>query len=404
MIKNYNSKIDLSVNLAGLKLQNPLMPAAGPSSRDGETLLKSARAGIGCVVCKTVSVKPAPVPRPNMMVVDRATLTSYQYISINGNTYKISKSELQTKSGILNTELWTEKSLEEWLEKEYYVAHKSALPMIASVGYTPEDMKIIIPKISKLGFIDAVEFSTHYIKPGLIRDITKTIKKYFKGKVFAKLSPHNPETLIEQAKEAETAGCDGIVAINSFGPTLHFDIDSCKPLLGSKFGYGWISGVPIKPLAVRCVFDIARNVKIPVIGVGGIFSGRDVIEHIMAGATAVQICTAYILEGVKVYPRILKEIIDWMKKNNVQSLSEIRGKYIKKIGNGQKVRTKGGYSKVDNDLCKGCHSCEPSCVYGAISFKQKDEFHEVCFIDKNKCQACGLCVSICPTRAINIVW
>lgn len=397
-------QVDLSVNLAGLKLKNPLMPAAGPSSRDGETLLKAADAGVGCIVCKTVSVKPAPVPRPNMMVVDRAMLTSYQYISINGNTYRITKTELQTKSGLLNTELWTEKSLEEWLEKEYHIAHKAGLPMIASVGYTPEDMKIIIPKISALGFIDGIEFSTHYIQPGLIRDITKTIKKYFKGLVFAKLSPHNPETLIQQAKEAESAGCDGIVAINSFGPTLHFDIDTCKPLLGSKFGYGWISGVPIKPLAVRCVFDIARNVKIPVIGVGGIFSGRDVIEHIMAGATAVQICTAAILEGPKVYTRILNEIVSWMQEHKVYSLKEIHKLYIKKIGKGQKVRTKGGYSKVDEKLCKGCHTCEPSCVYGAISFKKKDELHEVCYIDKNICQACGLCVSICPTRAISIQW
>ncbi len=397
-------EIDLSVTIAGMKLSNPLMPAAGPSSRDGETLVRAANAGVGAIVCKTVSVKPAPVPRPNMMVVDRAMLTTYQYISINGNTYRISKSELQTKSGILNTELWTEKTLEEWLEKEYHIARTTGLPMIASVGYTPEDMKIIIPKIARLGFIDAVEFSTHYIQPGLIKNITKTIKKYFDGAVFAKLSPHNPETIIQQAKEAESAGCDGIVAINSFGPTLHFDIDTCKPLLGSKFGYGWISGVPIKPLAVRCVFDIARNVKIPVIGVGGIFTGRDVIEHIMAGATAVQICSAFILEGEKVYPRILKEIVDWMKEHNVSSLKEIRGKYIKTIGKGQKVKTKGGYSKVDEKLCKGCHTCEPSCVYGAISFKKKDELHEVCVIDKTKCYACGLCVSICPTRAIKIQW
>lgn len=397
--------IDLSVNLAGIKIRNPVMPAAGPPSRDGEILLEADRGGAGCLVAKTVSVKPAPVPRPNMTSIDRGMLKIHRYFSIGEKVYKIVCSEIRTGSGMANTELWTEKSPEEWFEKEYKIARKSKLPLICSVGYTPEDMKILIPKIVESANPDGIEFSTHYIKPGLIAEIVKTIKKFFKGPVFAKLSPHAPETLISQAKEAEQSGADGIVAINSLGPTLHFDIDTCSPYLGSQYGFGWISGPPIKPLAVRCVFDIARNVKIPVIGVGGISSGRDAIEHIMAGATAVQVCTAAIYEGPKVYGRIVKEMTEWMEEHGYKKLSQIRGLYIKKIGKrGQKVRIKGGHSKIDEKICKGCHICESSCVYKAISFKWIDSVHEVAFVDEKKCMACGLCVSVCPVKAPKIEW
>jgi dihydroorotate dehydrogenase/NAD-dependent dihydropyrimidine dehydrogenase PreA subunit len=386
-------------------LKNPVMPAAGPPSRDGNILLEADRGGAGCLVAKTISVKPAPVPRPNMTAIDRGMITTYEYVTMGNRLFRVSRSEVRAGGGMYNTGLWTEKSPEEWFDKEYRIARKSKLPLICSVGHTPDDMKVLMPRLVKSAHPDAVEFFTHYIKPGLIAEIVKTIKKFYKGPVFAKLSPHAPETLISQAKEAEDAGAEGIVAINSFGPTLHFDIDTCTPFLGSQYGFGWISGPPVKPLAIRCVFDLARNVKIPVIGVGGISSGRDAIEHIMAGATAVQVCTAAIYEGPKVYGRIVKEMAEWMERNGYKSLDEIRGLYLRKIGReGQKVRTSGGRSKIDEKLCKGCHTCETSCVYGAISFTWKDPLYETAVIDEKKCMACGLCVSLCPVKAPAIVW
>ncbi len=396
--------IDLSVKVAGIKMKNPVMPAAGPTSRDGETLLKAARGGAGCLVAKTVSVKPAPVPRPNMMVIDKGEIPVYEYFTAGNKVRKITKSTVKIGQAFSNTELWTEKSLNEWCDKEYKIARKSELPLICSVGYTPDDMKIVIPKVVKSAHPDGIEFSTHYVKPGIITDIIKTIKKYYNGPVFAKLSPHDPATLVEQAKEAERAGADGIVAINSLGPTLHFDIDKCKPILGSQFGFGWMSGTPIKPIAVRCVFDIAKNVKIPVLGVGGISSGKDVIEMMMAGASAVQICTAAILEGTKIYGRITKEISDWLSAHKYKSLKDITGLYIKKIGKGQKVIIEGGLAEVDEKLCKGCHLCETVCVYEAISFENTDNIHEVSKTDKNKCYACGLCTTVCPTGAREVMW
>ena len=114
--------------------------------------------------------------------------------------------------------------------------------------------------------------------------------------VFVKLSPLGRE-MVRAAEQAEAAGADGIVAINSFGPVLAIDPDTRLPLLGGSDGYGWLSGPAIKPLALRCVRDIARAVRVPVIGVGGVSHGIDAVEMLMAGASAVQVCTAAIMHG-----------------------------------------------------------------------------------------------------------
>lgn len=219
--------------------------------------------------------------------------------------------------------------------------------------------------------------------------------------VFPKLSPHHSDLLIMQAKEAEKAGADAIVAINSFGPTLHFDIYTRKPYMGSEFGFGWLSGPPIKPLAVRAVFDIAKSVQIPVIGVGGISTGKDAIEHIMAGASLVGVCTQAIIEGKNAFGRIAKEIATELDKMGFSSIEEIRGLYIKEMGKGQKIITKGGIARLIEEKCTGCKLCERVCQYNAIKMiKKETKKHLLPEINPNKCEACGLCVSICPTEAL----
>ena len=122
--------------------------------------------------------------------------------------------------------------------------------------------------------------------------------------VFMKLSPH--PNIQEIAVALEDAGADALVMINSFGPCLSIDLETGLPLMGSKDGFGWLSGAAIKPLALRCVYDAARAVKIPIIGVGGISNGRDAAEMFMAGASAVQVCTEAILRGPTVYGRIAR--------------------------------------------------------------------------------------------------
>jgi dihydroorotate dehydrogenase subfamily 1 len=313
---------DLAVEIAGIRFKNPVLTAAGPTSRDGESLLKAASGGAGGLVTKTVSVKPAVVTKPNMAVLQAGKLGS--------------------RRGMLNAELWSELSLDRWIKQEYRMALSSGLPVIASIGYTPQEVSQIGPMVEKAG-VSAIEFSTHYV--GGHKEIAKTLRDSVSIPIFAKLSPQVDVARV--AKEVEPS-VDGIVAINTLGPCLHIDIETGQPVLGGEKGYGWLSGPAIKPLALRCVADVAQAVKLPVIAVGGVMSGEDAIEFFMAGASAVQVCTAAILDGPTVYGKIAAEISDWLDKHGHESVESVRGLAHKGVS---KTTAPANPPKVDATKC-----------------------------------------------------
>ena len=205
--------------------------------------------------------------------------------------------------------------------------------------------------------------------------------------VFAKISPsvEDVKTLVKSLEPI----VDGIAAINTVGPVLAIDAKTKKPLLGEPFG--WLSGDPIKPIALRFVAEIANAVKIPVIGVGGISSGLDAAEHIMAGASAVQICTAALLKGPQTYERIDKELTSFMKTNDYETIDDFRGISLNQNDLGKVPRI--------TERCTGCRICEKCCPTQAITIGKIDRVFKGT-ITKEKCTRCGLCMSVCPVGAI----
>jgi dihydroorotate dehydrogenase subfamily 1 len=358
---------NLSVKICGLEFSNPVMPAAGPPGKDGAMLQAAAKGGAGGLVTKTISVEPAEVPRPCMAEI---------------------------RGGFINTELWSELPKEQWIETEYAMARATGLPVIVGMGYTAEQIKVVAPMVKP--FADALELSTHYVGNDIspIIDALKAAKAAVDVPVFMKLSPHT--NIQEIAKALENAGADGLVMINSFGPCLSIDIETGLPLMGSKGGYGWLSGQAIKPLALRCVYDAARAVKIPIFGVGGISNGRDVAEMFMAGASAVQVCTEAILRGPTVYGKMVKELNAFLDKKGYASVNDIKGLTGRLMD--ERGAPRAEYPPVvDKGKCVLCGQCEKSCPYGAIS-----ENGTLC-IDAEKCFTCGLCVTRCKLHALSMV-
>lgn len=354
---------DLRVEVCGLQFRNPILPAAGPPVRDGAAILACAAGGAGALVAKTISVHAARPPEPNMAEVQH---------------------------GMVNTELWSELPPEQWLEREYALARTAGLPLIVSLGYTPEEIEALAPRVRP--FADAVELSTHYIgdDPAPMVGAVQAAKRALDVPVFVKLSPHGHD-MAAAARLAADAGADGIAAINSFGPVLALDIETRMPRLGGPNGYGWLSGPAIKPLAVRCVRDIARAVEIPVIGVGGITRGTDVVEFLMAGASAVQVCTAAILRGPAVFGKIAGELNAWLDAHGHASVGEV----VRTALTRGWLPGRPEIPVVDLDACNGCGVCETSCVYGAI--------HVVdgrIALDGERCSRCGLCVTRCRRDAL----
>ncbi len=362
--------VNVSFEMHGMRFRNPVFTAAGPTSKDGMMLLNAAAGGAGGLVAKTVSVKPAEVPKPNMAAVQRG--------------------RVESRRGILNAELWSELPLERWLEKEYPIALSAGLPLIASLGYTPGDVSEIAPKLQKVG-VNALEYSTHYV--GGHVEIAKALRESVDIPIFAKLSPKVDVANVAKSLEAHV---DGIVGINTYGPCLRIDIETGKPMLGSKGGEGWLSGASIKPIAIRCIADIAKEVKLPVIGVGGVTSGADAIEFFMAGAWAVEVCTAAILDGPSVYGKIATEIEEWLDQHGHDSIEDIRGIALKHIPKGVQLSPP---PKLDDEKCTKCGLCVKSCVYDAITLDKKAG---ILTIDEQKCEGCGMCISVCPYVALSI--
>ncbi|MCC6035307.1 MAG: 4Fe-4S binding protein [Desulfurococcaceae archaeon] len=400
--------IDLSVEVSGLKLKNPLMNAACPISRDAESMIELVNAGVAAVVAKTISVKPAIVPRPSMAVVDRGVFRGSLLKTLKPGDVRIMPVDSGSYRFIyafLNAELWSDIPVEHYLEREYPIVKKyceeRGVLFIASIGYTPEELSLLGPKVEKTG-VHAIEFSTHYIgrdyKP--IVEAAKALRESVNIPIFAKLSPFTPN-IPELVRELEKIGVNGLVATNTIGPALHIDVETGIPIVGGPYGFGWMSGPALKPLALAIVAEAALNTKLPIIGVGGVTRGVDVVEYIMAGATAVQICTAAIVEGLGVFKRILNELEEWMKRHKYESIYDFKGKALKYI----KPEPRRIWAKppvIDEKKCIGCGFCELTCTYKAVKIieelgKRKAK------VDITKCYGCGVCVSICPTRAIHFI-
>lgn len=359
--------VSLSTKLAGLELRNPIMPASGPIVRDGNSLAEVANKGAGALVSKTVSTEPAEVPRPNLAKIG---------------------------DSLINAELWSEISLDQWINKEYPKAKEMGLPLIASIGYSPEEIAEIAPQVVEAG-ADALELSTHNSPDGSSQmvEAIEAAKAEVDVPVLAKLSPQVPD-VSASAEAAEDAGADGIIAIDTVGPALSVDINTENPIMGSESGYGWLSGPAIKPLAVRCVADAARAVDVPVIGVGGIKNEQDVAEFLMVGASAVQICTAAIIRGTKIFGLIADNLKRFMNARGYDTIEDIRGVALKHLPE-EPLRTTAKQPDFITSKCTGCGLCVKHCPYDAVTIVGGKAR-----IDSAKCTGCGICVSVCPPKAL----
>ena len=158
--------------------------------------------------------------------------------------------------------------------------------------------------------------------PKFTSEIVKAVKKAVDIPVIVKLTP-NVTDIVEIALSAQRSGCDALTLINSVGPGMKIDIETANPILSNKFG--GLSGPAIKPIALRCVYDIYGAVEIPIVGVGGIADYRDALEFIYAGANCIQIGTAIMYKGLSIFNEINDGIRKFMIKKEYESLDEMVG-------------------------------------------------------------------------------
>jgi dihydroorotate dehydrogenase (NAD+) catalytic subunit len=392
---------DLHMEIAGFRLPNPIMPGAGPLTGNGAGAAAVAAGGAGGVVTRTVSVQPAPAGPVSAEV----------------------------RGGLLNAPAWSEVPLEQWLAEEYPQARaatdQAGVPLIISLGYTADEVAYLAPRVAP--FADALELSTMHGEPGRIIDpwsegeaahripqgslaadpapvvaAINAIKAATGKPLFVKVNPLGGSEMAVLAKAIEAAGADGITATNAFGPVTALDIETGRFVLDTPDGHAWLSGMNLRPLALRCVFDIARAVSIPVIGAGGITRVEDVVEFLMAGASAVQVTTAALKVGPKFYGNLAARLGKWLDAHGYSSVSAVHRLGIHRWEALQPHRFTVPVL-YDASECIGCRLCEVSCHYDAIYMvpgRNKAGGDEIAEFNADRCFGCGLCVVRCPTDAL----
>ncbi|MBN1643486.1 MAG: dihydroorotate dehydrogenase [Dehalococcoidales bacterium] len=303
--------MNLSVQLApknkrGLKLKNPVMTASGTFGYGMEYEHLFDIQKLGVIVCKGTTLEPREGnPQPRIV---------------------------ETAGGMLNSIGLQNVGLDVLIKEKAPVWAKWEVPVIVNIaGKTVDDYARLAAGLDGVAGVSGIEVNISCpnvsaggaefgADPASAAKVTEAVRKATSLPVIVKLTPNTAE-IIGIAKAVAAAGADALCLINTV-KAMAIDVKTQKPILGN--GYGGLSGPAIKPVALQMVYSVFKNVKVPIIGCGGIANGHDAVEFIMAGATAVQVGTASFMN-----PRapmdVLEGIEKFLREENIKDVRELIG-------------------------------------------------------------------------------
>lgn len=284
------------MELAGIKLKNPVMVASGTfgNGREYNDYLDLNK--LGAIITKSVTLLPREGNPPPRIV--------------------------ETPSGMLNSIGLQNEGLEQFLKEDLPFLAKFDTPIIVNIaGESVEEYAELAKRLSKETMVKGIEVNiscpnvklggmTFGVDPKLTKEVISAVKKATTQPVIAKLTP-NVTDITVVGKAAVEAGADALSAINTV-IGMAIDLETGQSRLGSLTG--GLSGPAIRPIAVRMVYELAHSTKVPVIGLGGIMTGNDAVEFLLAGARAVQVGTANFVD-TQASVRIAKEIEEYVHRH-----------------------------------------------------------------------------------------
>lgn len=292
-------------DITGIKLKNPTMLAAGIMGTTGAALVRVAKEGAGAVVTKSIGPEPKEGHKnPSMIDLGYGFLNA---MGLPNPSYPDFKNELAIAKDQTDTPVIA--SIFGGNEEEFV---KVALGLIES---KPDAFELNVSCPHALGYGAAVGSN-----PDAVESITKAVKDAVDVPVWVKLTP-NVTDIVIIGEAAQRGGADAVVAINTV-KGMAIDINSGYPILGNRFG--GLSGRAVKPIALKCVYDLYASLDIPIIGVGGVYTWEDAIEMMMAGASAIQIGSA-IYEGLEVFSSISMGIEKFVSEKEYRNTTDIIG-------------------------------------------------------------------------------
>ena len=302
-LKKSSDPNDLSVDIAGIHFRNPLLLASGFLGISQEIFNRLYKSGLGAVVSKSISVVPMEGYKGPTIV------------SINQKSY-------------LNAIGLSNPGADAFSEE---ISNNTVPLLVSLVGSSATEFPNLIKKFDKLNILGyEINLSCPHVAkmgmevgddPTLVTKIIKTIKANTKKPVIIKVGIGNVD-VVKLADLIEESGADAITAINTIR-AMTINTETGMPILSNKIG--GLSGSSIKPIGVRCVYEISKKVSIPVIGCGGIMNWEDVIEYMLAGATTVELGSVIGYHGLGIINKIIKGINGYLNKKGYKSVKEIIG-------------------------------------------------------------------------------
>ncbi len=298
---------DLSVELDSLHLKNPIITASGTFGFGEEVTDYMNPNLLGAITVKGLTLQASsgnPTPRIT-----------------------------ETTGGILNSIGLENPGLEGFINKKLKIIDKFNIPVLVNIaGHSVADFARLAEGLAPYPQIDGLEVnvSCPNIAGGgmafgtdseLVYKVTKKVRENYSGPIILKLTP-NVTDIVEMALAASEGGADIISLINTL-LGMAINVDSHQPMLANNFG--GLSGPAIKPVALRMVYQVAAEIDIPIIGMGGVMTGEDVIEFMLAGASAVAVGTATLVNPAATID-ILAEVKEYLNKNEIRDISSLIGK------------------------------------------------------------------------------
>ena len=386
--------VDLSTECCGVRFENPFILAAAPPSDELDMVRDAFRAGWAGAVLKTTSVEGTSVPLKYPMM-EAAHLGDERIHALTNidliSEYHIDEIERRVRA----------------LKAEF--PDKVVIPSI--MGSKKEEWQSLVRRLEAAG-ADMIECSfscpqgTLGSKPGFMLgqdpELVRTVAGWVKEAaeeipVVIKLTPQVAD-IAEVAQAVKDSGADGICASNTIPSLIGIDLETWKPMpnVEGRTSYGGLSGPAIRPISLRNISEITKNVDIEVTGTGGPVTWRDAVEFLLVGVRNVQFCTAVMQYGYGIIDDLRDGLAGYMKAHGLTRVEEIIGKALPDVGTHEDL-TYGEevIQHVDHELCVGCLRCLVACRDGGHRAITADD-KRLPVIDEERCVGCNFCTAVCP--------
>ncbi len=392
---------DLSIDFLGIHLEHPFILSAAPPTDELEMVINGLEAGWAGAILKTTSVEGTEVD------------LKYPMMSSFGTG-------LRRITGLGNIDLISKYHIDEVEKRVRILKERFPNKMIGAsiMGAKKEDWQTLVHRLKKAG-VDLIECSFSCPQgsmgesPGrmLAQSVkaTEKVTRWVKEAagdtpVLIKITPQVTD-IVEVAEAVKRGGADGITASNTIPSLLGIDIYSFEPYptVFGKSSYSGLSGNAIKPITLRTIAEIKKNVDIVVSGNGGAYSWRDAVEIMLVGASNVQFCTLPMHYGFRVIESLLSGLSNYLEEMNFSSPMEIVGKTLPKIVANEELPKVKVKAHIDEDKCVGCELCYVSCRDGGHMAIELKEDSRIPKVNEDKCVGCAMCMQVCPVNAIHMI-